>query len=156
MSQTVYCIHYPIKPLAWFIREAQRDDALGYHAGEIPFSLTVSAESNDEIAEQAAAFGDELRRTYGMQPSTAGFVWKCRGGEVSEPFETEAACWQAAADHFAKTAAPPRFCPYCGGPKLRDCVEWSARSLDTSDRDNTATLTEYQCDGDCEGRSFWA
>lgn len=51
----------------------------------------------------------------------------------------------------------PTHCPHCGSTEhLHSAPEWEARSLDSCDRDNMATLAEYQCHSDtCEGRSFW-
>jgi hypothetical protein len=49
----------------------------------------------------------------------------------------------------------PKFCPYCGHATIRDsCPVWHATSLE--EPDNDAELQEYQCTGECEGRSFWA
>lgn len=49
----------------------------------------------------------------------------------------------------------PKTCPFCGSHELSECVEWDARSTDSTDSENTATVMEYQCRGSC-GRSFWA
>lgn len=48
----------------------------------------------------------------------------------------------------------PKYCPRCGGQKLRTCVtDWNAQSNDPSDRGNYATIDEHQCE-DC-ANSFW-
>ena len=47
----------------------------------------------------------------------------------------------------------PVCCPYCGSKDLVEIVEWEASS--TEDEDNTCRQTEVQCQGACEGRSFW-
>jgi len=52
-------------------------------------------------------------------------------------------------------STPPKFCPFCGDNEIRDverawvaeCVQAGALSTD---------LKEYQCQGECQGRSFWA
>ena len=49
-------------------------------------------------------------------------------------------------------SAPAKYCPRCGGQQLTSFGEWDANSRE--DRDNTCTLTEYQCVG-CKGASFW-
>jgi hypothetical protein len=50
----------------------------------------------------------------------------------------------------------PSYCPVCAGEEISAVVQWSARPLDPQDADNVTVLTEYQCRGRCEGRSFWA
>lgn len=49
--------------------------------------------------------------------------------------------------------SPPICCPYCGSDRLIGLTVWRAYS--DEDPDNVADLTEYQCEGACEGRSFW-
>jgi hypothetical protein len=46
----------------------------------------------------------------------------------------------------------PKFCPMCGHSNVIALGTWSARSDDPTDKDNTATLTEYQCE--CAA-AFW-
>lgn len=55
----------------------------------------------------------------------------------------------------AETGAVPTVvcCPFCRCEDVCMSVEWEARSLEPQDRENTATLTELQCEG-C-GRAFW-
>jgi hypothetical protein len=58
-------------------------------------------------------------------------------------------------DMATKENDAPKFCPFCGsGAKLVKILEWEARNLD--DRRNNCFVDEYQCHGDCEGKSFWA
>ena len=49
----------------------------------------------------------------------------------------------------------PLLCPFCGGNKVVFVNTWVANSGDLCDKDNVAELDEYQCEGSCEGRSFW-
>lgn len=49
----------------------------------------------------------------------------------------------------------PSLCPFCGSGKIVFVNTWRANSEDPSDKDNVAELDEYQCEGSCEGRSFW-
>lgn len=49
----------------------------------------------------------------------------------------------------------PQFCPYCGGTAIVFTNTWRAVSEEPHDCGNTAELDEYQCQGMCEGRSFW-
>lgn len=51
--------------------------------------------------------------------------------------------------------APPRYCPYCGGPHFIGVANWVARSQQLGDTGNTARLVEYQCE-ECDNRSFWS
>lgn len=55
------------------------------------------------------------------------------------------------------TEQPVNFCPICGtSAKLANIVqicEWAATSKD--DPENESTIIEYQCNGKCEGGSFW-
>ena len=54
-----------------------------------------------------------------------------------------------------RESKPPIFCPYCGCQSVtQPLVVWAAYSTD--DLANTAELDEHQCEGACEGRSFWA
>ena len=47
-----------------------------------------------------------------------------------------------------------KFCPHCGScAGIMRVAEWHAVSKD--DPDNECDLDEYQCHGDCEGKSFW-
>lgn len=57
------------------------------------------------------------------------------------------------AGHKDWTTAP-KACPFCCQPRLVALTDWTATSDD--EPANVATLTEYQCEGACEGRSFWA
>lgn len=63
-------------------------------------------------------------------------------------------CEATANDVLAWTSDPVN-CPFCGDPEvaLREITEWTAQSID--DPGNVAELTEYQCHGSCQGRSFW-
>ena len=46
-------------------------------------------------------------------------------------------------------------CPFCGGTELMlNMVEWEARSLEPTDKGNTCTLQEHQCQN-C-AKSFWS
>lgn len=47
----------------------------------------------------------------------------------------------------------PVCCPYCGSTDIREIVEWESTSA--QDDENTVRQIEYQCQGACEGRSFW-
>ena len=47
-------------------------------------------------------------------------------------------------------------CPFCRSKEVSESVEWEARSLDPSDRDNKATILEYICRNESCSRSFWA
>jgi len=51
--------------------------------------------------------------------------------------------------------AEPKFCPFCGCDKVgfRNC--WSGLRSDDAPT-NIVDLDEYQCEGACEGRSFWS
>ena len=74
---------------------------------------------------------------------------------MSHPIPSGARGDDATAQHsLQEWAARVSRCPYCGGPDFVQLTEWTATSDD--DPENTATLTEYQCTGACEGRSFWA
>jgi len=48
---------------------------------------------------------------------------------------------------------PPRACPFCGSTALIEVGGWKLMSLE--EPDNTCEGAEYQCQGACEGRSFW-
>ena len=47
----------------------------------------------------------------------------------------------------------PSFYPFCGTRSIIEIGEWKATSND--DIENTESLIEYQCQGNCQGRSFW-
>lgn len=47
----------------------------------------------------------------------------------------------------------PSRCPFCGGEELVTIGDWMASS---TMEENQNLITEYQCLGKCEGRSFWA
>lgn len=47
----------------------------------------------------------------------------------------------------------PVCCPFCGSKGIREIVEWESTSIE--DDENTCRQTEYQCQGECQGRSFW-
>lgn len=69
--------------------------------------------------------------------------WPC---EPDEDLQIRT-CPEFASEH-------PCFCPFCGTQLITTAdIIWESRSTDPCDRDNTADLTEYQCD-DC-ARSFW-
>jgi len=67
-----------------------------------------------------------------------------------EQFERDVLAFESLKNWTSK----PACCPYCGGRDIQEIVEWEATS--TQDDDNTCRQTEYQCDGACEGRSFWS
>lgn len=48
----------------------------------------------------------------------------------------------------------PMCCPYCGSKEILAVEEWEATS--TVEEENTVQQTEYQCQGPCDGRSFWS
>ncbi len=58
---------------------------------------------------------------------------------------------QAALDMWSSR---PICCPFCTGPVSAPLTEWSAVSVE--DNGNVCTLEEYQCEGACQGRSFFA
>ncbi len=51
------------------------------------------------------------------------------------------------------TLPSPRVCPCCSSVDIVGCADWSARSEDPTDLDNTAALVEWQCRS-CSA-SFW-
>ena len=48
----------------------------------------------------------------------------------------------------------PIACPFCSGNLVVFTAKWSGLSSDEYPS-NKADLDEYQCRGDCCGRSFW-
>ena len=48
----------------------------------------------------------------------------------------------------------PTSCPFCGSGEIVSLETWSAKS--DNEPDNQNKLTEYQCHGTCQARSFWA
>ena len=57
------------------------------------------------------------------------------------------------ADIVDSWKSKPICCPFCGSRKISEFAEWVAASTD--DTCNIALVIEYQCNGNCEGRSFW-
>jgi len=51
---------------------------------------------------------------------------------------------------------PPTQCPFCCSCNISSVVEWTATSMNPTDKGNTAELMEWQCQSQqCQGRSFW-
>jgi len=75
------------------------------------------------------------------------------GMEDENGYVRECEQFERAAGGSLDWGSKPQCCPYCGSDDIREIVEWEATS--TEDAENTARLTEYQCEGACEGRSFW-
>lgn len=68
-------------------------------------------------------------------------------------FDTPEDAWRAVHE-IEDWSSHPVCCPFCGGKDIAVSAEWQATSGE--DADNASTLQEYQCRGDCNGRSFWA
>ena len=48
---------------------------------------------------------------------------------------------------------PVRYCPFCGGHSIVKLTTWSVQS--DEDPENNGMVYEYQCEGECQGRSFF-
>lgn len=99
----------------------------------------------------------------GFGTMTATELLDLTQGQMLEGEDAQAAALLQA--HVRNTPAPslknwssrPICCPHCGGRNILDIeVNWKATSLNDCDSENICEVAEYQCQGACEGRSFFA
>lgn len=75
------------------------------------------------------------------------------GLENSDGYVQECSLFDPIPGPVRDSAAKPVCCPYCGSKVIREIVEWESSSIE--DSANTCRQMEHQCQGECQGRSFW-
>lgn len=91
---------------------------------------------------------EDEQRLFSSQVERFNIDWDERDF-VTPPQEPQVG--QAASDPWCTR---PTLCPYCAGSEVQEIAQWSAQSIE--DPGNTCVIAEYQCQGACEGRSFWS
>lgn len=111
-----------------------------------------------DIADMLNRLCHELRED-GITPgahdiNTRPYWQQSADGESSELAARTVGKWEVTETTRMPEQTDRITCPRCASANVVVCPDWEARSLDPTDRENTATLTEYQCRA-CEGVSFW-